>query len=98
MLLMALWYAHKKTRDTQRMYIFVPQEQLQLQTKKIFEAHLLPNGYRVMTVPDLTLRMANNRHDDTVYLIDEGDLYIKNHLITYHNRKERVGLNAMIGK
>ena len=97
MLLMALYLAHKKTRDTQRMYIFVPQELLQLQTKKIFDSHHLPNDYKVMTLADLTLKMANGRHEDTVYLLDEGDLYIKSYLIAY-NKKERVGLNAMIGK
>ena len=93
MLLLYLWYAHNPIDGMdKRMFIFVPQEDLRAQTERIFNAHKLEQ-LKFTVVPLATLDLCN-RYPDAYYLLDEADMFIKQHLIEYKN-KARTGLNAL---
>ena len=76
------------------MFIFVPQEELRTQTERIMNAHKI-DGFRCTVAPLTSLDLCN-RFPKAYFLLDEADMFIKEHLIEYR-KGVKTGLNALRG-
>ena len=76
------------------MFIFVPQEDLRKQTERIMNAHKI-EGFTCTVVPLVSLEMCS-RYPNAYFLLDEADMFIKEHVIEY-KKQTKTGLNALRG-